>query len=80
MKPEQVYEGEVGFDMRNSSGMWGPAIYFAKDASYSHEAQNAGNKSDKFKNDQGEYQILLADVLLGECVSLPANNALRLPP
>jgi hypothetical protein len=33
-----IYEGEVGFDTRFSkAGMWGIAIYFAKNAKYSND-------------------------------------------
>ena len=36
-KPEDIYSGECGFDMRYSrQGMWGHANYFAVNASYSH--------------------------------------------
>jgi hypothetical protein len=33
-----IYESQEGFDKRyaNENGMWGPAIYFAQNASYSH--------------------------------------------
>jgi hypothetical protein len=35
--PQMIYEGEVGFNMNYcSGGMWGIAVYFAKNASYSH--------------------------------------------
>ena len=35
--PRLIYEGEVGFNLNLSSGgMWGIAIYFAKNASYSN--------------------------------------------
>ena len=34
--PKLIYDGEVGFDIRfSAAGMWGIAIYFAKNASYS---------------------------------------------
>jgi hypothetical protein len=37
-KPSMIYESQEGFDKRyaNENGMWGPAIYFAQNASYSH--------------------------------------------
>jgi hypothetical protein len=57
--PKFIYEGEVGFDMRYSSGgYWGIAIYFAKNAHYSH--------SYRWTNPQGECVFFLAEVLLGE--------------
>jgi len=35
--PSLVYKGEEGFDMRFSEGgMWGKAVYFAVNSSYSH--------------------------------------------
>jgi hypothetical protein len=36
-KPSLIYDSQEGFDKRFSSkGMWGEAIYFAVNASYSH--------------------------------------------
>ena len=35
--PLMIYQGEEGFDFRYSTiGMWGKAVYFAVDASYSN--------------------------------------------
>jgi len=32
-----IYEGETGFNLNYSGGgMWGIAVYFAKNAAYSH--------------------------------------------
>ena len=36
--PKLIYDGEVGFDSRLcKEGMWGIAIYFAKNAKYSND-------------------------------------------
>lgn len=36
-KPSLIFESEEGFDLRFAKqGVWGMAIYFAKNASYSH--------------------------------------------
>ena len=68
-----IYEGEVGFDTRfSAAGMWGIAIYFAKNAAYSH--------SYKWTNPQGESVFFLAEVLLGEYPLLASNNTYRIPP
>ena len=35
--PKEIYRGEVGFDVRFSrAGLWGNAIYFARNAAYSN--------------------------------------------
>lgn len=36
--PDAIYKSEEGFDLRlaKSQAMWGQAIYFARNANYSH--------------------------------------------
>ena len=71
--PSQIYEGEVGFDTRfSAAGMWGIAIYFAKNASYS--------EAYRYNLASGERQMFLAEVLLGDYTLLPSNNQLTMPP
>lgn len=66
-EPKCIYEGEVGFDTRYSrAGMWGIAMYFAKNAKYSDSA----NGGYKFINPAGESVLFFAEVLLGETVTL----------
>ena len=68
-----IYDGEVGFDTRFSdAGMWGVAIYFAKNAKYSNDYC--------FKLSSGEKQFFLAEVLLGDYTILPSNRELKMPP
>ena len=45
--PLLIYDGEEGFDMRfSANGMWGQAVYFAVNSSYSNSyAFNAPNGS-----------------------------------
>jgi len=67
-----IYNGEVGFDTRYaSSGMWGIATYFAKNASYSNGYAST-NGNDK--------QMFLARVLVGVTFFTSPNNALKKPP
>lgn len=36
--PESIFQSEEGFDMRFSNeGMWGQAVYFAKNSAYSND-------------------------------------------
>ena len=72
--PKLIYEGEVGFDIRYSGegNKWGPAIYFAKNASYSHGCS--------WTNPQGEKVMFLADVLLGDYIQMPSDDRLKMPP
>ena len=66
-KPELIYNGEEGFNMLHSEGgMWGKAIYFAQNSSYSHayRYRNVAN---------GTRQIFFARVLVGQSIALPAD-------
>jgi len=72
-EPVQIYNGEVGFDMRFcSSGLWGIGTYFAVNASYSN------NYAHKLSN--GVKQFFLTDVCVGEPIKLAQDGTLRLPP
>lgn len=45
VKPSLLYESQEGFDKRHSkNGMWGEAIYFALNASYSHGYHHVDSK------------------------------------
>jgi hypothetical protein len=71
--PANIYNGEHGFDMRYcTSGMWGIAIYFAWNASYSNSYRST--------TPNGQFQMFLARVLVGECVDMPSDGSLRKPP
>ena len=71
--PALIYNGEKGFDNRYcSSGMWGIANYFAQNASYS---------SNYAYTDNGTRKMILARVLVGECIHImPNDSSLRKPP
>ena len=71
-KPEAIYKGDVGFDMRfSASGMWGRGNYFAVNSSYSHGFAFCMN---------GVYKIFAAFVLTGNSFLSPPNNTLSKPP
>jgi hypothetical protein len=65
--PAEIYGGEEGFDIRYAKrAMWGKAIYFAANASYSglnyhHTLPNQNS------------QIFYSRVLLGRVKEMPAN-------
>ena len=72
--PELIYSSLVGFDLRmgRPDGMWGQAIYFAQEASYSlnfYAYEQSGSK-----------QIFLAEVLTGDHVEWPQDQSLKKPP
>ena len=52
--------------------MWGEAIYFAKNAKYSHDY--------RFNLPNGQFQFFLAEVLLGDYVVLASKTDLKMPP
>jgi hypothetical protein len=73
--PHMIYNGQEGFDMRFcDQGMWGIASYFAVEAAYSN--------TDKYcyKNERGERELLVADVITGRTIELPPDASLRIPP
>ncbi len=71
-KPELIYEGDSGFDMRHShQGLWGRGNYFAKNSSY----------SDSFAyKDAGLKKMFVAWVLTGISHDSPQDNSLTMPP
>jgi hypothetical protein len=72
--PEKVYTGSVGFDMRYCpSGMWGRAIYFAVNASYS--CQNYASTTHN-----GYNQAFYAEVCVGDYIQLSSSSDLKHPP
>jgi hypothetical protein len=74
--PASVYHGEHGFNINYSNdGMWGPAIYFAVNASYS-----CPGYSHPVAGQPGTYQVFLAEVALGESIELAPDNKLKEPP
>ena len=76
--PKDIYGGDAGFDLRHSgTGMWGVGSYFAVNASYS-----SGYSYQKRVLGQSNplCQMLVAKVLTGACIRLPADHQLRFPP
>lgn len=67
-----VYTGEEGFDMRFSGGgMWGPAVYFAVNSSYSHGYS--------FSAPGGIRKMFLADVLVGTYETRQPDGSIKMP-
>ena len=66
-KPSMIYESQEGFDKRyaNEQGMWGAAIYFARNASYSHAYSHASG---------GFRQMFLSEVCVGDFVPMPSGR------
>ena len=72
-KPEDIYRGDDGFDMRFCNrGMWGKGNYFAMNASYSNSYAHScpGNRR----------QMLLAFVLVGHEYNCHSDSSLTKPP
>lgn len=71
-RPEQVYEGDSGFDMRYSrDGLWGRGNYFAVNSAYS--VSYSHNTMD------GYQQMLVARVLTGASFRSPPHK-FQVPP
>ncbi len=71
--PKQIYDSEIGFDMRFcTSGMWGQANYFAVNASYSHNYCHT--------NSDGEREMFLVNVITGDTYNCKSDRTLRMPP
>ena len=56
----------------SNAGMWGKAIYFAEKSSYSDYYA--------FTRADGLQQMFLADVILGNCITLNTDETLTKPP
>ena len=71
--PKVIYGGnDESFDMRLSNeGMWGKGIYFAENASYSNDYRS------KNKN---YYQMIVAEVILGDYIELISDSKIKRPP
>lgn len=78
-KPSEIYEQDkIAFDFRYcENGMWGRGSYFAQNANYSRAYAYA----DPTTNGVGlEKEFFYCLVLLGDCVALPSDSSLRMPP
>ncbi|TNV84921.1 hypothetical protein FGO68_gene14987 [Halteria grandinella] len=75
-EPEKIYLSEEGFDMRFSKqGFWGQANYFAVNSSYSNSFAYQPQNGLRRKR-----QMFLARVIVGQSITLPQDNTLRMPP
>ena len=71
--PRDIYDGSDGFDMRFSKeGLWGKALYFAQDSSYSDAYKYARSDVDS--------QMFLAEVCIGDHIELPSDRTLTHAP
>ena len=72
--PDQIYASETGLDMRFSrSGHYGQGIYFADNASYSHDFA--------WRENNGVFCLFVCFVLVGDsCIMNHQDGSLRLPP
>lgn len=71
--PHMIYESDEGFDFRYSKqGMWGFASYFSEKARHCYAYSSRDSK--------GNRQFFLARVALGDCIALPVDSSLRMPP
>eukprot|EP00347_Sterkiella_histriomuscorum_P016158 403354258 len=71
--PEKIYDSEEGFNMQFSSGgMWGKAIYFSQNSSYSNNYSS--------QTPQNTSQMFFARVLVGNYAPLPPSTSIKMPP
>ena len=72
--PKVIYDSEEGFNMLFSSGgMWGQAIYFAQNSSYSNG----------FKYEipgQNTFQMFFARVIVGKFKKMNPDAKIKMPP
>jgi len=78
-------DDQDGFMMQFSSqGQWGKGLYFARDAGYSDfYATKAGQIADRHDLQEGEKEMMLADLVLGNVIEMDRNvsgNAARTDP
>lgn len=73
--PDQIYQGDAGFDMKYSKdGFWGKGNYFAVNASFSDAGYAHVCGDDNLR------QILVAHVLTGYTYASAPDRSLRKPP
>eukprot|EP00756_Hemistasia_phaeocysticola_P019244 Hpha_TRINITY_DN15647_c4_g11::TRINITY_DN15647_c4_g11_i3::g.101203::m.101203 len=74
--PRTIWEGVHGFDRNycSSQCMWGTASYFAVNSSYSHRYAHVSSPYGT------RHQLFLAEVLVGNSVTLPPDEYLKQPP
>ena len=72
--PKLIYQGDKhAFDIRFANeGWWGYGYYFAQNANYST------NYAHRLAN--GQKQMFLCNVILGESVEMKPDNTLKIPP
>lgn len=72
--PHIIYGGmDECFDMQHANeGMWGRGLYFAVNASYSHDYAHPSQSGTKL--------FMLCRVLIGDAIQLPSNSSIRKPP
>ena len=76
IKPDQIYKSmDTGFDLQysNPNGLYGKGLYFAVEASYSHNGFTYSLGKDTF-------QMFLADVFIGNPYKSQQNRSLIKPP
>ena len=74
-EPTQVYTKD-GLNINYSNqGMWGKGIYFAVNANYS-----CPKYSFKVPDQQDQYEVFCANVVIGNEIEIAPNNALLEPP
>ena len=72
VNPQVIYrDSDTGFDLQYAKieGLYGSGLYFANDASYSH-------KGYAHKVDMNKFQLLLADVFIGNPYVSPTKKSL----
>lgn len=73
LPPHSLYSSEEGFNINYSNeGMWGKAIYFAVNSSYSNSYSS--------KLPSGERQMFHARVIIGNTIVMNPDGKLREPP
>ena len=73
--PEQIYNGEFGFDLRhsNAGGLYGFGIYFAVNASFCKPKYC-------YRNKNGTLSLFYVKVALGDTIEVQPNPTIRMPP
>ena len=77
VKPHAIYkDSDTGFDLQyaKSNGLYGSGLYFAVEASYSH------NKRYAHRLGGAKFQVLLADVYIGKPYTGDWNEQFIKPP
>ena len=79
-KPEDLYKKDGLNVIYSRDGMWGTALYFAENMSYSCPTYAYSVPQQNRKDNKPSWEVFLANVVLGDYKEMPSTRDLKTPP